>query len=320
MYSDNLESLISAALADGVLTDKERSILMRKAEEEGIDADEFEMVLDARLVELQKKKELPKNEKVGNIRKCPNCGASLSGIISKCPECGFEFNNIKVANSVEELSKRLSALKVHGAKDSLASMFGGSQSGKVISEFPIPNTKEDLFELISYLETLKETLFENGDEKGSNAAHEKRKQCVKRANTLYPGDPMFATIAKESWWAGLSKDTRQGVGIFAALAVCIPIFFIGGKCLTSTESKTQDTEIVAEQSDVEASDVDQLIQKAEEAMEAKSYYDASELLEKASKLNSDDKTLSKSERRKKQKEIESLLDEANEKLSASSGY
>lgn len=55
MYNEKMESLISAALADGVLTEKEKQILFKKAESMGIDLDEFEMVLDARLVELKKK-------------------------------------------------------------------------------------------------------------------------------------------------------------------------------------------------------------------------------------------------------------------------
>lgn len=55
MYNEKLEALITAALADGVLTEKEKQILFKKAEAIGIDLDEFEMVLDARLVELKKK-------------------------------------------------------------------------------------------------------------------------------------------------------------------------------------------------------------------------------------------------------------------------
>lgn len=55
MYNEKLEALITAALADGVLTEKEKQILFKKAEAMGIDLDEFEMVLDARLVELKKK-------------------------------------------------------------------------------------------------------------------------------------------------------------------------------------------------------------------------------------------------------------------------
>ena len=94
MYNEQMESLISAALADGVLTEKEKQILFKKAESMGIDLDEFEMVLDARLVELKKKeareaeqhelemekakaaqKSAPKSNKYGDVRKCPACGA-----------------------------------------------------------------------------------------------------------------------------------------------------------------------------------------------------------------------------------------------------
>jgi hypothetical protein len=53
MYSEKLENLITHALADGVLTDKKKQILFRNAEAEGIELDEFEMVLDARLYERQ---------------------------------------------------------------------------------------------------------------------------------------------------------------------------------------------------------------------------------------------------------------------------
>lgn len=48
LYSERIEALIEAALVDGELTDKERALLKKKAKEEGIDPDEFEMVLNAR--------------------------------------------------------------------------------------------------------------------------------------------------------------------------------------------------------------------------------------------------------------------------------
>ena len=54
MYNEQLEELINAALEDGVLTEKEKQVLFKKAQSMGIDLDEFEMVLDARLVKLQK--------------------------------------------------------------------------------------------------------------------------------------------------------------------------------------------------------------------------------------------------------------------------
>lgn len=51
----DLEKLIQAALVDGVVTDKERSILIKKVKEAGGDVDEFEMLLDARIFEATKK-------------------------------------------------------------------------------------------------------------------------------------------------------------------------------------------------------------------------------------------------------------------------
>ena len=64
MYSEELENLVSAALADGELTEKEKQILFKKAESMGIDLDEFEMVLNAKLFEA--KKSLNVNETAEN--------------------------------------------------------------------------------------------------------------------------------------------------------------------------------------------------------------------------------------------------------------
>ncbi len=55
MYNKELEKLIEMALMDGELTEKEKQILFKKAEKFGVDLDEFEMVLDAKLFEKQKK-------------------------------------------------------------------------------------------------------------------------------------------------------------------------------------------------------------------------------------------------------------------------
>jgi hypothetical protein len=53
MFNEQLEKLVSMALIDGVLTDKEREILKRKAIAQGFDEDEFEMILEAKLYEKQ---------------------------------------------------------------------------------------------------------------------------------------------------------------------------------------------------------------------------------------------------------------------------
>lgn len=168
MYNEQIENLIRLALVDGDLTEKEKQILFKKAEVAGIDLDEFEMVLEAKLVEKRNATPpptaAPKSEKYGDIRKCPACGTILQSFQTKCNDCGHEFTNISANNAISQLSKRLSEiekeLQREAEKDEdysptdfvsnnqLVSMIGEKQAS-FIDTFPIPNTKEDILEFLS---------------------------------------------------------------------------------------------------------------------------------------------------------------------------
>lgn len=121
MLTPELEQLINYALEDGVLTDKERSVLMRKAQAAGADLDEFEMILDAKLHEVQKTAAAvaPKSNsnKHGEVRKCPVCGAMVSAFSTRCSECGFEFNNVEANKSANTLFEKLQALEMEKARE-----------------------------------------------------------------------------------------------------------------------------------------------------------------------------------------------------------
>lgn len=54
MYSKELEKLINAVLADGSITEKERAIIHKRAEREGVDLDEIDLYLDGKLNSQQK--------------------------------------------------------------------------------------------------------------------------------------------------------------------------------------------------------------------------------------------------------------------------
>ena len=114
MYNEQLEKLIEMALMDGELTEKEKQVLFKKAEAMGVDLDEFEMVLDARLFEKQKSMNqnsqsnaAPKSDKLGDIRKCPACGAIAETFATKCPECGTEFRNIEASQNIVKFFEKL---------------------------------------------------------------------------------------------------------------------------------------------------------------------------------------------------------------------
>lgn len=191
MYNEQLEKLIDMALMDGVLTEKEKQILFKKAESFGIDLDEFEMVLDAKLFEKQKRGQpaltdatavAPKSVKFGVTNKCPSCGAPIQSLSIQCPDCNHEFREIQANASAKELFRLLEDaqnMKVPeedgGALNKVLSggvvglLFGNSKydeqqkalslqkhhimvsnkKKQIISDFPIPSTKDDIFEFLA---------------------------------------------------------------------------------------------------------------------------------------------------------------------------
>ena len=185
---EKLEKLIDFAVVDGVLTEKEKLVLFKKAQELGVDQDEFEMILDAKLHMTQKaniqaaapppptpapvsstEPTKPKSQKKGDIKKCPSCGAPSTSFSATCSDCGHEFSNIEVNNSINKLFEMLNdaedmrkqdsnsnnPLKAFGGAfaDALSDMRGPGKVDRkkmaIISNFPIPTTRGDILEFLS---------------------------------------------------------------------------------------------------------------------------------------------------------------------------
>lgn len=177
MYNEQLEQLIDAALADGELTEKEKQILFKKAQALGVDLDEFEMVLDARLFKLQKAQQpqtaissAPKSDKYGDVKKCPACGAMIEAFTTRCTECGHEFSNIAANSSIQKLFEMLNSVdRIEIEKDRPKTSLSGflsaitdnsnsfNQKKTIIQNFPIPNTKEDIIEFLTLAVPLAKT-------------------------------------------------------------------------------------------------------------------------------------------------------------------
>jgi hypothetical protein len=132
MYNEQLEKLIEMALIDGELTEKEKQILFKKAESFGVDLDEFEMVLEAKLFEKQKSDKpvtaAPKSNKLGDVKKCPACGAIAETFATKCQDCGTEFRNIEASQNIIKFFEKLDELE-SSRKDSV---YGTSNSNNNI--------------------------------------------------------------------------------------------------------------------------------------------------------------------------------------------
>lgn len=117
MLTPELEQLIQYALADGVLTDKERAVLMKKAEAAGVDLDEFEMILEAKLHEAKKAAAPKASNKEGEVRKCPHCGARVRSFRTTCEECGYEFRNAEAVKSAAFLFEQIQNLEMEKTRE-----------------------------------------------------------------------------------------------------------------------------------------------------------------------------------------------------------
>jgi hypothetical protein len=103
MYSEQLETLIKNVLADGVITDKERAVLHKKAEAEGIDVDEIDVYIDG---ELDKTRSEQMKAKV-QVRKCPACGEIIPALTSICPSCGASIKDGDLREFVRKIEEEI---------------------------------------------------------------------------------------------------------------------------------------------------------------------------------------------------------------------
>ena len=173
-----LEKYIDFAVADGEVTDDEKAILVRKAGELGVELDELEMVLNAKL-HMNKKENEPEQEvqkptppppiqpeQSSGPSKCPECQAVIESFSTRCAYCDAEIKNVKSADSVVDFFNRYNDLAksepsvednpLQAAKQSMAKLMSGQglggpnkQQKELVRNFPVPNSKEDILEFLS---------------------------------------------------------------------------------------------------------------------------------------------------------------------------
>lgn len=286
MYNEKLEALITAALADGVLTEKEKQILFKKAEAMGIDLDEFEMVLDARLVELKKKEakanqqyqlemekaksaqpSAPKSEKYGDVRKCPACGAIVPSMAAKCPECGYEFTNVEANSSTRLLMQKIDEIQAQYAeltanvdnKDEKAISTRDYQvkrqlndrTAQLIQNFPIPNTREDLIEFLTLCigNSKADSVMLDGNDPVTPAWRKKLQQVIAKVKVALPNDQQAQELIDE--YEGKRENSKKkgkkiAIGIVVLIVIALLIAFLVPKEMSPKEQVKTLSEQVVE--------------------------------------------------------------------------
>lgn len=164
---------------------------------------------------LFEKKETTSN-KVGRVRKCPQCGAAVPSSKVICPECGWEFDDVNNNQSaVQRLAAELS--KAHGR------IFFGKTEKEIIEEFPIPKSKADLLELTIYF---KSNLLHKQDTKVDplyRIYKTKYEECIMKAKQFYRNDTDFRNIIAEY---EQEKKNQRLYKVSAIVFACLAI--VGG--------------------------------------------------------------------------------------------
>ena len=114
-----LDDLIQEYLTDGIISAKERQVLLNKAQALGLNLDEVDLYIDAQEQKMQQSIEAAKNKRRGKT--CPFCGSSIPELTDKCPNCG--------GNITPEASKELAKIIEH-----LESALEDFKSGKYTEE------------------------------------------------------------------------------------------------------------------------------------------------------------------------------------------
>lgn len=109
LIPEELQTLIDQYLTDGVLTDKERAVILKKAEGMGLDRDEIDLYLDAEVQKIDQATDAVVRRQ--KSKSCPYCGAPVPQLTDKCPECG-QFITPEASEELQDILEHLEAALV----------------------------------------------------------------------------------------------------------------------------------------------------------------------------------------------------------------
>ena len=224
---NNLSKNKKEKVKESMNSEKEKSFYCRNCGEKLMPNSKFcnycgtptEDTIDKKNVAEEKKNETSREELTerkmvydGKIHKCPNCGEVLNSFVTNCPACGYELRDSKNSSAVEELSRKLEEIEQNRDRTKVSTKILGAfnlsdgltktdeQKISLIRNFPIPNTKEDLYEfLILSKSNIEIDLYENTQIKSarlaiSDAWKAKFEQAYQKAKLLLKNDDRMAEI------------------------------------------------------------------------------------------------------------------------------
>ncbi len=184
----------------------------------------------------------------GEMHKCPNCGEIINSFTPFCPTCGYEIRDSRSSYSVRELAAKLERISarepphVEEKTSVMKTLFGrdfkdddeddevtrfeknrAEEKVSLITNFPIPNTKEDIMEFM----LLASANIESESGRVKAAWKSKLKQVYSKAQIMMGDQPEFEKINQiykknkvKSFWH------EWGFGIASLIFIIICLIFM----------------------------------------------------------------------------------------------
>ena len=286
---NNLSKNKKEKVKESMNSEKEKSFYCRNCGEKLMPNSKFcnycgtptEDTIDKKNVAEEKKNETSREELTerkmvydGKIHKCPNCGEVLNSFVTNCPACGYELRDSKNSSAVEELSRKLEEIELNRDRTKVSTKIWGAfnlsdgltktdeQKISLIRNFPIPNTKEDLYEfLILSKSNIEIDLYENTQIKSARLAisdawkakfeqaYQKAKLLLKNDDRMIEIDAMYKEInhsinkAKRKTWVILGVVFGILVVMYASIFGIIGL--TGGFSSDKSKSNNSNSESVS---------------------------------------------------------------------------
>lgn len=201
MFSKDLQELIDAAVADGIITEKERETLHKRAQAEGVDVDELDMIIDARLVKLNHSGE--GEAKIPGVPKKESAAKELSRLLREAQE-KYERRLSNVDDSwYDGLATEVEETQIRYERDETI--------GTIIRNFHVPNDRDDVLDFLllckkSYMARADTAISRKEigwttDNRSMDTADmayiEKGMELIGRAKAYYPQDSAIMTVVSE---------------------------------------------------------------------------------------------------------------------------
>lgn len=184
--------------------------------------------------------------KLGDVQKCPACNAMVSRMSAKCPECGHEFNNVSANSTSQGLLRELQ--RIEHEKGTIEEKT--SRKIQVIQNYPVPNTKEDLIEMITTCHSNSDSGAENAQMREAWKA--KTNQLIQKSQIILKGDKDAENIISGIMAGKAQKKKRNMIVIGCVLAaIIIAVCTIWYSSASSaSEARDIDTQMTTMKADI----------------------------------------------------------------------